>query len=120
MPSEELKPCPFCGGIAKLGHYEGGKYDTYYLVMCINCFSRTVGDSENEAVNTWNRRVIREQMPEIKPCKCGNHAESLRSSFGDECWVACSACGEEGESAKTAELAIAAWNKRITTDRRDM
>jgi len=60
MPDNELKPCPFCGGIAKLGIHKGGKDDNYYLVMCTHCFGRIVGDTEEEAVAAWNKRVKNE------------------------------------------------------------
>jgi len=40
--SEELKPCPFCGGEAIR--------DTIYIVCCRKCFAQA-------DVNLWNRRA---------------------------------------------------------------
>lgn len=55
---EELKTCPFCGGWAHAAfHTARHKDDEYYLVMCSNCFARTVGETVDEAVEHWNRRI---------------------------------------------------------------
>lgn len=39
--SEELKPCPFCGGEAKfvdaLRHWAGNETSRYFSVVCTNC-----------------------------------------------------------------------------------
>lgn len=68
MPNE-LKPCPFCGGEAKLtkttechGH---GMYLTKYYVMCEVCgcrgesdcvYYKTEQECKDFAVSRWNRR----------------------------------------------------------------
>lgn len=57
--SERLKPCPFCGGEAKLN--DGG-ISTY--VACTVCDNRTfeyyhsVGDSVPSAISAWNYRTL--------------------------------------------------------------
>lgn len=62
--SERLKPCPFCGGEAKLN--DGG-ISTY--VACTVCDNRTfeyyhsVGDSASSAISAWNYRT-----PDIIRC----------------------------------------------------
>lgn len=57
LKDEGVKPCPFCGGKADPGHYKGSyKDDEYYLVMCMECFARTVGDTLEDAIAAWNRR----------------------------------------------------------------
>lgn len=57
---EELKPCPFCGGRARLLVYDGVK------VICSKCYIGTmimkdVMWQESSAIETvvaaWNRRV---------------------------------------------------------------
>lgn len=54
----ELKPCPFCGGESHSGFYAARhKIDEYYMVMCWNCFARTIGETVDEAIEAWNRRV---------------------------------------------------------------
>ena len=48
----ELKPCPFCGGEAKLS--SNGKE-----VVCLGC--EALGpfcDTEAEAIEAWNRRAL--------------------------------------------------------------
>lgn len=68
MPSNPLKPCPFCGEVptvevlvnAGMEPDTGARYDTYY-VGCTWCAeSGTVGfdcDSEQDAIETWNFRA---------------------------------------------------------------
>ena len=64
--SDELKPCPFCGGEAVL---DTGFADYVFIVRCTKCFARTdsfimsiddVPDDElaaqSLAVEAWNRR----------------------------------------------------------------
>ena len=55
--SDELKPCPFCGGEADVvfPEFEDNNHGT---VMCMTCFA-TSPDKENwkEAVTAWNTRT---------------------------------------------------------------
>lgn len=51
----ELKPCPFCGGEAKMNH--GDKHGVWW-VACSDCGAETVGhQTEGEASYAWNRRT---------------------------------------------------------------
>ena len=52
-----IKLCPFCNGKAEV--YEDEYEDeTLYMVACGECGITTPGfDSEEDAVNAWNRRV---------------------------------------------------------------
>lgn len=49
----KLKPCPFCGGEARLiGH-------SPYSITCCKCRATTViCDTPEKAINEWNRRVM--------------------------------------------------------------
>ena len=69
--TNKLKPCPFCGGKAKLLKETiavgMGATDTLYFVECTNCessgkrFGLLDADTEKErknlAILSWNRRV---------------------------------------------------------------
>ena len=59
--SEELKPCPFCGGKVEIFQDDNEEY----CVLCVNCNSlhRYCYDTwaefktEAEAISSWNRRA---------------------------------------------------------------
>ena len=53
----KLKPCPFCGGKAKiLNEYSVG-FEAYYA-WCENCrYSSSIYDDKTDAVEAWNRRT---------------------------------------------------------------
>ena len=53
----ELKPCPFCGGVAVVVKVDG---TNFYQVVCIKCpvmFGRWWFSKKRDAVNAWNRRA---------------------------------------------------------------
>ena len=54
---EELKPCPFCGGKAKV--YKEDKADEFtFVAACTECFCEVNGvHTKQEAINAWNIRV---------------------------------------------------------------
>lgn len=67
--SEEkpLKPCPFCGGEAKVGVKTFDIFNVGAYVFCAECGSRTsvfnshtglYRESERMAVNAWNNRAV--------------------------------------------------------------
>ncbi len=53
--TEELKPCPFCGGNASMRLY----YKGLYGVRCDSCDSRVgqVFKTREDAIAAWNRRA---------------------------------------------------------------
>ena len=57
--SEELKPCPFCGGAAKL--YDNQEHPYIYRVACTDCktaYGYSFSYSEKHtAIKTWNERI---------------------------------------------------------------
>lgn len=61
MNEDELKPCPFCGGNAKI--YNGEQdfliyKQKCYSVFCESCKCATqYRRTEKEAVEDWNNRV---------------------------------------------------------------
>lgn len=55
----ELKPCPFCGGEARISHNMTGS-DSW--VICSSCYVYCPADTsreftEAEAIDAWNTRV---------------------------------------------------------------
>ena len=62
---EELKPCPFCGGEAKIFAYNNGGM----CVKCTKCSCQTESDSDvcyadwkrcsvfERVIEVWNRRI---------------------------------------------------------------
>ena len=56
----ELKPCPFCGGEAKIKLFKSGifKRITVYYAECAVCGNQTKVQFETEqAIEAWNRRA---------------------------------------------------------------
>lgn len=58
----ELKPCPFCGGEAKI-HKSGFEYWTSmphnFTVYCVACGAsvRRFYENEQKSIEAWNRRA---------------------------------------------------------------
>lgn len=50
---EELKPCPFCGGEARVHESAGG----WSFVFCEECEAELRGETKAEAIEAWNKRV---------------------------------------------------------------
>lgn len=46
----ELKPCPFCGS-PMVSAWSG-------LVQCDECHATIAGDTQEDSVSLWNRRVV--------------------------------------------------------------
>ena len=61
--SEELKPCPFCGGEARIDSTPYGSKVRIYWVLCEDCGAEdgSILDSQKEAKKSWNTRADTEK-----------------------------------------------------------
>ena len=89
--TDELLPCPFCGGEARVEHCITCGYDSYW-VECANridcgCKVEPVTDVKDIAIMTWNRRANRERG-ECRLIRRGNLSDWPEMV----CW-SCSECG---------------------------
>ena len=54
----ELKSCPFCGGVAKIG-----KGEIEFWTYCPHCGAQTeLYETEQEAIKAWNARPIEDEL----------------------------------------------------------
>lgn len=63
----ELKPCPFCGGMAHIDHYMQPKEE--WRIMCMDCpvkFGRLAGLNKKEVTEAWNHRVGDDPMERME------------------------------------------------------
>ena len=109
--SEELKPCPECGGEAQIVEPVEGTF----IVYCTECglHYQTFTDKDL-AVSDWNKRTINAQL---KPCPfCGCYANILRGSeFSNDYWfVSCGRCLARTREVNSPDDAIGLWNKRFS------
>ena len=74
--TDELKPCPFCGGVATI---ETRGTTGVYWIRCFECEALTCCTDKEHAIEAWNTRAER-------TCECVEHDGY---SFRFEC----SACG---------------------------
>lgn len=61
--TDELKPCPFCGGKAMYYWCAGpiginGKPEVQHCILCVGCKATSLWSVDKQkAVAAWNRRV---------------------------------------------------------------
>ena len=53
----ELRKCPFCGGEATIYEDRHENIIYGYNVACDNCCATIFADTEEEAIEAWNKRV---------------------------------------------------------------
>ena len=60
MPKDDcqkLRRCPFCGGEATIYENRHENITYGYSVACDNCCATVFADTEEEAIEAWNKRV---------------------------------------------------------------
>lgn len=68
MTNEYLKPCPFCGGKAKIHRTYKGETEVASKIVCIDClavFYQAEANSAEENIEAWNKRPA-DQKPQPK------------------------------------------------------
>lgn len=58
--TDDLLPCPFCGGQARVESIgpSGGDYEATYYVQCSACQVTTdQADAPQHVIDAWNRRT---------------------------------------------------------------
>ena len=63
MTNEKLKPCPFCGGEAKLE--ASSAFPTYY-VRCDCCGVSTLANRQDQVVDEWNTRADDAEIDKLR------------------------------------------------------
>lgn len=56
MTEPKLKPCPFCGGKAKV--WEELFMRFAWKIYCVNCGASVRAETEKDVVEAWNKRVV--------------------------------------------------------------
>ena len=85
--SNELLPCPFCGGKAEILTAESMHGGYLFGIMCNDCCSRgDVYDTEAEAIDAWNTRVKPPCGGNYCPlCNANKRVCSSQSKGGEQC-----------------------------------
>lgn len=88
MINNELKSCPFCGGNAEIVSFNVFCDKAYYC-KCTNCEAeiKAPSFSEQEAIESWNKRIANSIPFEIK------QGEWLTSDVPESILAKCSICG---------------------------
>ena len=83
--TDELKPCPFCGGEAEIMRTDNGGHIVCLYHNC-NAVSPTFYKSESKAIDAWNTRAERTCRAELY--------DNLQETDGNgDAWANCSECG---------------------------
>lgn len=57
--NDDLEPCPFCGGQARIDQTVNGGTRKLYCIECTKCYAKSPAslDSPQDSINAWNKRV---------------------------------------------------------------
>ncbi len=117
--SNELLPCPFCGGDAHLAWYYHTEEQTAVECKNLHCLSTVYGSKTvEEAIARWNNRA---KSNGLKTCPFCGSAGILDKYDNGECdmyQVVCSnpKCKAETISSNKAEDVITIWNRRVNEE----
>lgn len=81
---EELKPCPFCGGKAKISKDITGPTE----VWCCNCLTNTgLQSTEDHAIKKWNARPVEDEMHRVLSGICFEKSARICDYAPESCKV---------------------------------
>ena len=108
--TDELKPCPFCGGKAELITNQDGNIAQ---VRCSVCHAHNFWSIN--AIELWNKRTRKDTS--LLPCPVCGHKGKLRREYYEELHddffcVQCSHCGLTSVAYIYPNSAKSAWNRR--------
>ena len=116
--TEQLKPCPFCGGKAKTHHYSTTVISYGIYVMCKDCMtSSKYYDTKRQAIEAWNKRAY--PRPKGKWLRYDREGNAYECSLCHEVWQLmegtpaenkmkyCQSCGAEMTYSEDEEEAEA-------------
>ena len=56
MSSQEIRNCPYCGGVGRVSHV---KLSSLYVVECSHCvYKGFYAPTRNLAIQIWNERAV--------------------------------------------------------------
>ncbi|MBR1439053.1 MAG: Lar family restriction alleviation protein [Synergistaceae bacterium] len=116
--SEELKPCPFCGGRARVCEVKIYEYVPALKIECEDCHCSTnafYASKKIELKEAWNRRdvYIASRMKYCPFCSNQPYIE-IRTVDGHDYYSGrCSFCSVETSLYPDVDKAIEAWNRRV-------
>ena len=109
--SENLKPCPFCGGEAV---FEEENNTSSVKIVCKSCGASTLWTAkpvQNYIIDKWNSRS-RKRTTQIKSCPfCGGNG-NLWQAMDSMYIIQCMNCAISSDYYETEEEAKSAWNRR--------
>ena len=100
MTTNELRPCPFCGGRAKHVYFS---FTDAHSVWCRNCGAESNEfDTEAEAIEAWNtraERTCRNVADQVVLFECSECGAKTVDAVGNYTQEYCAACGRKVQDA---------------------
>lgn len=103
--TDELKPCPFCGGKTSFSTAKAAGYP-FYVAECLDCKVLLLNLFKGELLTAWNRRDY--SHIEVTDAMVEAGARAHCDHFGGEGWYS------SGQAADSTEAMNAAMRLALT------